>query len=412
MPEDKVLKQWYCRTCRATVCGWRCYVCGVRPKAKPRPPQPKPKPRPQVGYDQTCGYPGEGPRGPNDRLRHHAQAKKAHKTREQRRGQGAWERIRSADAVGDVEPLLVHAVTDKTGLKSYLPWVKKCLDFAEEHNLDFGDWEQRDFAIAKFLCHKAYVDDDVGPQAGDYVLNGMAYVWPESRNNLPRAWRALQGWHRIHIHGEGAPEALELLAVMEETMKERGQLEESEALAVIADCWLRCSEAFALRSEDIVLMKERSGPEAGVQQAVLRIGVAERGEAAKTGMRQGVRVDTPHAVDILSRRKEERGPKDNIFKSNSAQFRKIWNATADLLKHKIGPPHSIRHSGPANDVGTNYRTLWQAQRRGRWASEKSVLRYSKTHTWVEQRAKTDPNLMDKGRAILDKRAPRPEAARE
>ena len=64
-------------------------------------------------------------------------------------------------------------------------------------------------------------------------------------------------------------------------MKERGYLEESEALAVIADCWLRCSEAFALRGEDIVLHEEGSGPEAGVQQAVLRIGVAERGEAAK-----------------------------------------------------------------------------------------------------------------------------------
>ena len=37
---------------------------------------------------------------------------------------------------------------------------------------------------------------------------------------------------------------------------------------------------------------------------------------------------------------------------------------------------------------------------------------AKTHTWVEQRSKTDPNLMEKGRAILDKRAPRPEALRE
>ena len=51
------------------------------------------------------------------------------------------------------------------------------------------------------------------------------------------------------------------------------------------DCWLRSSETFALRAEDLALHVEEEGAEAGQQQDVLRIGVAERGEAAKTGMR-------------------------------------------------------------------------------------------------------------------------------
>ena len=145
---------------------------------------------------------------------------------------------------------------------------------------------------------------------------------------------------------------------------------------------------------------------------MLRIGVAERGEAAKTGMRQGVRVDSPHVVALLARRKGERSAKDKLFRTNATRCIKLWYEIAAALSHPIGPPHSVRHSGPAHDVGSGYRTLWQAQRRGRWASEKSVLRYAKTHTWVEQRAKTSEAIMEEGRQILACRSPRPSAARE
>ena len=117
-------------------------------------------------------------------------------------------------------------------------------------------------------------------------------------------------------------------------------------------------------------------------------------------------------MSILARRKGEKAKGEKVFVSSAPRFRRLWYEVAAELGHAIGPPHSVRHSGPAHDVGCGYRTLWQAQRRGRWASEKSVLRYAKTHTWVEQRAKVADEIMREGRAILDGRAPRPPAARE
>ena len=123
-------------------------------------------------------------------------------------------------------------------------------------------------------------------------------------------------------------------------------------------------------------------------------------------------MDSPYVVGILARRKGERQPKDKLLDSAAARFRKLWYEVAKVLEHAVGPPHSVRHSGPAHDVGGGYRTLWQAQRRGRWASEKSVQRYAKTHTWVEQRSRVKPATMEEGRHIWESRAQRPTIARE
>ena len=39
--------------------------------------------------------------------------------------------------------------------------------------------------------------------------------------------------------------------------------------------------------------------------------------------------------------------------------------------------HRLKHTGPANDIAENRRTLEQARRRGRWLHLTSVLRYTK-----------------------------------
>ena len=40
--------------------------------------------------------------------------------------------------------------------------------------------------------------------------------------------------------------------------------------------------------------------------------------------------------------------------------------------------HRLRHTGPANDIMLEKRTLEQARRRGRWLSLRSLERYTKT----------------------------------
>eukprot|EP00969_Alexandrium_andersonii_P038516 1687959-Alexandrium_andersonii.AAC.1 len=59
-------------------------------------------------------------------------------------------------------------------------------------------------------------------------MNGYVYVYPEARTQLPRAWRALQAWHRVRIHGEGSPIPIEIVFMVSDYMREHGYEEEAD----------------------------------------------------------------------------------------------------------------------------------------------------------------------------------------
>ena len=356
-----------------------------------------------LAFDHTLGYPGEGPpsKVANDgRLRHHAADVKGHRTRHRdlRRGGNAWARPSSLGA----EPLLVHTVVDNTGLRYYLPAVRNFLNFALESGMAMTDRSDHDMAMAQYFNKLAY-EEEKHPIFGDYVLHGFAYVWPEAAGRLPRAARCLLGWHKIFVHGEGSPLPLELLAVVEELYRTKNLTAEADALAVGVDCYLRSQEVFNLRVEDVIVSDQGS-------EVVLKLGVASRGELTKTGAHQGVRVDYPHTKQILARLVQDRPPGEKLFATNKAKYVKAWAMASKELDVDLGPPHSVRHSGPSHDCACGYRSMWQVQRRGRWASEKSVMRYAKSHAWIEARSKVPKDIMQRGTVILSARDARQEAA--
>ena len=349
----------------------------------------------------SCSAVAEG------RLRSEAPLRLAKRSRDLRRGGGAWDRAHTFDPHADeIEPLIVHSIADKTALYRYVPQVRRFLAHAVEHRLCLEASEQRDLAVAKYLCMLAY-SEEKGPAAGDCLLNGLQYIWPEFQGTMPRAWKCLHGWHKVHIHGEGGPEAVEVLACMEQEMRRSGADDDADALALAVDCYLRTMELFLLRVEDLAVITVD-----GVQEGMIRLGVAERAESTKTGMRQGVRIDSPYVLNLLQQRCRGKKPSEKIFESSASRYRHSWHAAVKKLGLPIGPPHSARHSGPSHDAATGYRTMWQIQRRGRWSSERSVLRYAKTHTWLEVRSKVPAEIMERGAALLAARPQRPDQARE
>ena len=115
---------------------------------------------------------------------------------------------------------------------------------------------------------------------------------------------------------------------------------------------------------------------------------------------------------MLADRKKENAASDRVFKITRDSYAKACSDAAKVLGVFLGPPHSVRHSGPSHDAATGYRTLWQIQRRGRWTSERSVLRYAKSQVWVEARARAPDHLMQRGAELLQMRSPRPSVAKE
>ncbi len=341
------------------------------------------------------------------RLRHHAALVKMGKSNRRVRAASAGERAPPREREPGIR-LMPYTVAQKTALNSYLPGVRSFLEYALTWDLPVMTPDDIDRSIC--LYFDALLDDESGgPHKGDAVVHGMVFLFPELGPHLPRAHRSLRGWHRIYVHGEGGPQPMEIWALVGADLRSHGQHESADALAVALDCYLRASEIFGLRAED-VLITDQGRPE---QLVSLRLGVIERGERTKTGARQGVLVDWPDTADILVNRKHNRKPGDKLFAVSVDTYRRDLQLAARRLGlPDLGPAHSVRHSGPSADAEQGYRSIWQIQRRGRRASEKSVMRYAKTHTLHQAKAAFNEDTLARGAALLRQRRLTPATARE
>ena len=173
-------------------------------------------------------------------------------------------------------------------------------------------------------------------------------------------------------------------------------------IAVAADGYCRESDLLGLHVRDVVDTPE---------EVILTFGSSATGDSSKTGRNQGVRLDYPHSHDIVRRYCKGKKGHDRVFHINLPTYTKWWWKAASYVGVTL-PPHSVRHTGASHDLAEGYRTFAQVQRRGRWASEKSVLRYAKTHLWAAAKAATRDDIREAGSMILAKREARPLVARE
>ena len=162
-------------------------------------------------------------------------------------------------------------------------------------------------------------------------------------------------------------------------MLSKGQLAMSLALLVGFSAYLRPRELTGL------LQSQLLGPQLVSQTLTawcLLLHPSEGQQRSKSGhFDEGVRLDSSWSrwmspfLEILM------GPQD---------ARRLWPfehhelvaavkaATATLrLEHMKPCLYSLRHGGASHDAVTGARTLEQIQHRGRWASNKSLLRYRK-----------------------------------
>ena len=205
---------------------------------------------------------------------------------------------------------------------------------------------------------------------------------------------------------EGQASGDETLAFMEDWLrshKDPGAQIAGMVIPVQVDAYARESEILNLRREDVVDNGE---------EVALFFGRAHRGESAKTGRNQGVRLDFPHSIDIVRQRLVlARSDQTKLFPITSATYQKWWRLAAQKAG-STAPPHSCRHTGPSRDLATGYRDMPQVQRRGRWSAEKSVRRYAKTHAWIAVTKAQPPHVLSRGSELLGMRAPRPKVPRE
>ncbi|CAE8693166.1 unnamed protein product [Polarella glacialis] len=265
------------------------------------------------------------------------------------------------------------------GLKvrqQYTKDLQAFLDDAARARLPLVTDGQTDEALVKYF-NKEYL---AGSQAhlGNRVMAAFLDRWPEfgrlGKRKTPRAWRALKGWRRLTPGKSRKAHALPVWAAITWRMIVRQQVRMGIFNLVQVSTYARPGELICLTRSSLI------PPTQGVTKYwSLLLSPEEKVERSKTGSSDdSLLLDSPWlqwlgpALHVM-----KQGPaEENLWGFDYPQYVKQFrNCCQDLQIHVV--PYQARHSGPSIDRARVLRTQDEVQKRGRWASRKSLARYEK-----------------------------------
>ena len=243
--------------------------------------------------------------------------------------------------------------------------------------------------------------DSVGPQLGAVTLYG--YILLRTSLNardgsiFQKSRVALRGWRRKMPGGSRDPVDLDLIWLIATDLLDAGELDAATALAFQADGYLRPSEAIGLSGNSVVWASAGQVARGALDDKVaLVIAPSEEGVPAKTGQ-----WDETILVGEFGNRSWMRDVAKGAWRPErlfphltleryERSFRRI------VKKRKIVDlgitPHVVRHSAPSTDLLLGAITLPELKKRGRWASDRSVVRYGKAGRLLVAMRQVPPEL--------------------
>jgi len=306
----------------------------------------------------------------------------------EKRGPRAWDNFYALPTY-DTTRLLIHSVSDASS-KIWLPKLLSFLTLLEERGWGEAQGTMIDRLLARRLDEMCY-GERLGYAEGQALVSGLVLVAPELRNVLKRAYRSLLAWKRLNSGKEGEPVPEELVWLIAHHFFTTGDLESGIITLVSFDGYLRSEDWHQLFWEDLF----SSG---GLVGCVF--GVSDRGMSVKGGTNQGLVFSRGVVAEAIWALRGCRSEGEKLFRMSQFSWRRKWAGALEALELPfLGPPHSLRHAGPSEDLQRGRRTLIGIQRRGRWKFPSSVARYTKTHILVAQRSQAGTSKVHAGAEI-------------
>jgi hypothetical protein len=261
-----------------------------------------------------------------------------------------------------------------------------------------GTADRIDRALARDLEYRCYgLHQNV--QRGKALVHGMLHINPGLKVRIPLAMKALVGWDRVHVAGEGRPMSQAAVFLVVRHLFAEGRLFEAIAVWLSWDCYLRESDWESLRLEDIFVYGKSMSTKAPA--VGLRLGAAHRGLSTKTGPEQTVVVDDTFLRRVLAAIRETGHPDDPLFPFKQQHYRVMWHRVLAFLGLPPLPPHSLRHSRPSHQISTGELSLEEVRRRGRWRQLKSVQRYTKAALIIAYNSQLPQKVLTAGGRVLE-----------
>ena len=137
--------------------------------------------------------------------------------------------------------------------------------------------------------------------------------------------------------------------------------------------YCRPSELLSLRRCDLV------APAIGVLKWwTLLLFPEEAGRASKTqNFNDSIELDDERIpfLEPVRREMSHPGSLERAWPFNYPDYVEAFKRAAARLKWPTACPYQMRHSGPSIDLADRRRRMEEAQRRGRWAQPRSMMRY-------------------------------------
>ncbi|CAE8674891.1 unnamed protein product [Polarella glacialis] len=277
--------------------------------------------------------------------------------------------------------LKCRKVTSNT-LARYSSALEEFDTWAKKNKRGLGP-KQLDASMVEFMRQQY----EAGCQSweGSYLVYGHQLLRHTGLDSscLPESKKALKGWKTGAPGKMRLPYPEEVILDVADFALGAGNGEAAMAIALQLDGYFRPSEVLNLTVKQVMPPARKAGRAYAKAWGIV-LAPAEDEKPTKTGQfDDSVLIgDIQHEWlgPILALLIKNKTPEDKLFPSLSlASYERLFRDAMQKRYNKCihVTPHAVRHSGPSNDKFHKRRSLLQIQKRGRWASPKSVARYEK-----------------------------------
>ncbi|OLQ10494.1 hypothetical protein AK812_SmicGene5815 [Symbiodinium microadriaticum] len=275
------------------------------------------------------------------------------------------------------------SVSSKT-LKTYDKIWKEFQQWSQGRVHSQTSFQDLDSLLTAYLEHIYEQGEDLSK--ANYVTAAVIFNRPGSKGlaAMPMAQQSMKGWRKLCPPRSRMPIPFEATCLLVQRAVECGRKEVGLVVILIFLLYLRPSEPFRLRVQDIVRpIRKAAGP---YKKYAILLHPTEMGIPSKTQQWDEMlsldlevhRFLGPALVEVLQLR--TRNKQEAAFKVKMAEVISfLENAWKKEGFTPMGEPHlyRLRHGGASYESANRLRDLTAIQARGRWQTLKSVKNYEK-----------------------------------
>ncbi len=289
-------------------------------------------------------------------------------------------KARDVDGLVELTELELRSVSGPTR-EMYMKYVREFCAWSGLSGSQLADERLVDEEATGYMNH--LFGQGVKAWRGEKLVAGLCFYSRCCR--LPRSIRCLKGWQKASPSQSRRPLALPVWAGLAVEMVRLGHALPAVMTLIMMECYLRPGEMLSLTPASFL------GPApSAVKDWVVLLFPQEKARRSKVGESDDtIALDSGRFgwLQHVCRELAGRRPRDKPLMTMSyGQFLSVFGLAAANLNIEA-VPYQARHSGASIDRAEGRRSLESCQKRGRWASFKSVRRYEKhgrlNQTWNE-----------------------------